>query len=351
MRIGILTHHYIKNYGAFLQVYALQETLKKEFPNDDVYVINYINRKHLFVNIAGWYRFNPKKDSIKKYFQKITIPSLFSKIEKEYLNTSKKVYNVRQVNELNFDAIIIGSDEVWHYGDKKSYDPIKFGLDLTCKNVITYAPSMGGANINEASNEVIEGLKNIKAFSARDNSAEEFVKKYTNKKCTRVLDPTLLYEFPEYSSKIVDRLKKERYLLMYYCDGLPDDLKKEILNYAQEHNLKIYGAGEYKKWFDDFPININPFEWIEMFRNAEVIFTGTFHGTIFSLKSQKQFFNYLSNPSRIKKVNSLLSEFKISDRIIKDKLESKENIDYTVINKIIEENRLRSVEYLEKSIK
>ena len=42
MKIGILTHHYIKNYGAFLQVYALQENLKKAFPNDEIYVINYI---------------------------------------------------------------------------------------------------------------------------------------------------------------------------------------------------------------------------------------------------------------------------------------------------------------------
>ena len=70
MKIGILTHHYIKNYGAFLQVYALQETLKKEFPNDEIYVINYIKRKHLYINTAGWFRFNPKKDSLKTYFQK-----------------------------------------------------------------------------------------------------------------------------------------------------------------------------------------------------------------------------------------------------------------------------------------
>ena len=31
MKIGILTHHFIANFGAFLQAYALQECLKREF--------------------------------------------------------------------------------------------------------------------------------------------------------------------------------------------------------------------------------------------------------------------------------------------------------------------------------
>ena len=65
MKIGILTHHYIKNYGAFLQVYALQETLKKLYPEAIVEVINYINRKHNIINILGWYRFNKKNEFLK----------------------------------------------------------------------------------------------------------------------------------------------------------------------------------------------------------------------------------------------------------------------------------------------
>lgn len=50
--IGIITHHYIKNYGAFLQAYALQETLKILYPFSEVEIINYINRKHYFTKIV-----------------------------------------------------------------------------------------------------------------------------------------------------------------------------------------------------------------------------------------------------------------------------------------------------------
>ena len=75
-KIGILTHHYIDNYGAFLQGYALQETVKHIFPNDQVNMINYINRKHLIKNVLGWFRYNPKKDSWKSYCQKIRLPKI-----------------------------------------------------------------------------------------------------------------------------------------------------------------------------------------------------------------------------------------------------------------------------------
>ena len=36
MKIGILTHQYIDNYGAFLQAYALREAMAKAFPEDQV---------------------------------------------------------------------------------------------------------------------------------------------------------------------------------------------------------------------------------------------------------------------------------------------------------------------------
>ena len=105
MKIGILTHQYIHNYGAFLQAYALQETLKKLYPNDDIYMINYINIKHLTKNTLGWFRYNPKKDSIKSYFQKIKLPRIFSKTQKKYFNLTKKIFTTEDLNKQKFDAI------------------------------------------------------------------------------------------------------------------------------------------------------------------------------------------------------------------------------------------------------
>ena len=43
LKIGILTFHNADNYGAVLQCYALQEKLKKNFPECDVSVVDYRN--------------------------------------------------------------------------------------------------------------------------------------------------------------------------------------------------------------------------------------------------------------------------------------------------------------------
>lgn len=51
MRIGILTHHYVKNYGAFLQMKAMYETLRRLYPKAEIVVVNYVNPRHWRKNI------------------------------------------------------------------------------------------------------------------------------------------------------------------------------------------------------------------------------------------------------------------------------------------------------------
>ena len=356
-KIGILTHHYIHNYGAFLQGYALQETLKNIYPEDKVYMIDFIKKTHSIKNILGWFRYNPKKDSIKSYAQKIKIPSIFTKIQKKYYNLTKKVKNANDLNNLNLDAIVVGSDEVWHFEDIANH-PLKFGYGIKAKKLLSYAPSTGSSNvdIDNVPKYIKEGFKNFTALSARDDNAEKLIKNVLNVDATRVLDPTLLYEFPEYKSNFVDYIKSQKYILMYYCDKIPDCIKNNIIDYAKENNYKIFGAGEYKKWFTETFVDINPFEWVEMFRNAQFVFTGTFHGAVFSIKSRKNFYTYLTNPSRVKKVESILKQLNLENRIMnidnyKDRFKQiEENINYNSVYKILDKEKKKSIDFLKKSI-
>jgi len=356
-KIGILTHHYIHNYGAFLQGYALQEAVKSLYPNDEVYMIDFVNKKHAIKNTLGWFRYNPNKDSIKSYIQKIKLPKIFKKTQKEYYNLTKRIRNTEELNNLKLDAIIVGSDEVWHYEDIAKH-PMKFGYGVKVPKLIAYAPSTGSSNVRDGIPEYVkEGMKNFTGLSARDDNAEELIKNVLGKECTRVLDPTLLYEFPEYSSKFVDYIKSQKYILMYYCDNLPESIKNEIIEYANKNGYKIFGAGEYKKWFTETFVDINPFEWVEMFRNAQIVFTGTFHGAVFSIKSRKNFYCYLTNSSRVKKVGSLLKQFEINERILNaenyyellSKID-KNNINYEEIYANINKYKNNSLEYLKESI-
>lgn len=356
MKIGIITHHYIKNYGAFLQTYALQQYLTETYPQAEVVIVNYVNRKHQIINIGGCFRFFWRKESIRAYLEKIKIPGTFSKAERKYLRTTKKVRNAQEINALGLDAIIVGSDEVWHYEDKAA-SPIKFAVGLDCPRILSYAPSCGGVNLEHGIPDYVrEGMKNFTSLSARDDLSEKLVYQVLGYRPVRVLDPTLLYEFPVYEDAFVKKLQQEKYILMYFCEKLPQEGIERICRYAREHNWKIYGAGEYARYYSDITINVSPFQWVEMFRNAQFVFTGTFHGAVFSLITERNFAAYLTNPSRVKKVYSLLGQFALTQRIFKEgQMERIEElldtpIDYSSFNETKEKVRQSSYDFLEQAL-
>ncbi len=356
MKIGIITHHYIKNYGAFLQTYALQQYLKEKYTDAEVVIVNYINKKHQIINIGGCFRFFIGRESIKAYLEKIKLPATFSKAEREFLNITKRVKNAEEINALGLDAVIIGSDEVWHYEDKAA-SPIKFAVGLRNKKIISYAPSCGGVDLSHPIPEYVQsGMKNFTDISVRDDVSEQLVNRLLGFKPVRVLDPTLIYDFPVYEDNFTRRLKKENYILMYFCEKLPEEGIQKIIAYAKGKNWKIYGAGEYAKYYSDITINVSPFQWVEMFRNAQFVFTGTFHGAVFSLITQRNFAAFLTNPSRVKKVNSLLEQFELRNRIFTEqdlgKIEEllEQGIDYSSFNERKEQVRQSSYEFLENAI-
>ena len=352
MKIGILTHQYINNYGAFLQAWALRQAIAELFPEDEVQIIDYINVKHYIINAGGWFRFYRDRETLKEWVKKIRLPHVFGKARKEEMVLSPKCFNAKQINALGFDCIVVGSDEVWNYKDSKGNAELKFGIGLTCKNLIAYAPSVGKAASGEAAPQyVIDGICKFKRISARDDSTEQLVERVTGSAPTRVLDPTFLTRFPQADL----RVSKKPYILFYYCEKLPEHILNQIFSYAREHDLAVYGAGECDKRYSAVTVNLTPFEWIEMFRNAEFVFTGTFHGAVFSILNRRQFKVHLTNESRIKKVTALLNEMGIANRVIQPDFQfdldrMKSEIDYGAVQPTIEQKLRQSRQYLKEAI-
>lgn len=352
MKIGILTHQYINNYGAFLQAYALCQAVQNLYPNDEVEIIDYVNIKHFVINTGGWFRFYSDRENFKCWLEKIKLPHTFAVARKKYMQLSKRVFTASQINKLGYDRIIVGSDEVWNFKDSKANAALKFGEGLDCKRLIAYAPSVGKTEVNEILPAYVEnGIKKFYALSARDDLTYELGKRITGNEPTRVLDPTFLGDFPKVEQKKI----KKPYILFYYCEKLPAEILNKIFDYAEKNGLAVYGAGECNRRYTDITVNLTPFEWVEMFRNAEFVFTGTFHGAVFSILNKRQFKVYLTNESRIKKVGALLSELGITDREIKkdycfDLSIQKSEIDYEAVYRIIDQKKIISRDYLRKTL-
>lgn len=352
MKIGILTHHTINNFGAFLQAWALQEKLKALFPLDEVFVINYIIPKQNIINVGGFFRFYPAQETPRSWLNKITQPSIFSKNRKEFLNTTKKVYNAEQINALGLDCIVIGSDEVWNYNDPKSYSAVKFSAGLTCKRIVAYAPSTGKATGEDVPNEVREAMKGFTAISVRDRNAAEMCRRTLGVEPVRVCDPTFLTPTPKIDNEKIRKLTEKPYVLFYYCNGIPRDLKEKLIAKAHNRGLEVLGGGEYDKLYSKMSIRLTPFEWAELFRRTEYVYTGTFHGVVFSILNRKNFRVYASIESRVKKIAALLDQFGIGNRDIPADAAIPENdaIDYDAVYRKIDKLRAESGDYLLRAV-
>lgn len=352
MKIGILTHHFIANFGAFLQAYALQEVIRREHPNDEVVIINYIHLKHFIINTGGWFRFYIGCETIGEWLQKIQLPRTFLSARHKYMNLTRRCYDVNDVNRLGLDVIVVGSDEVWNFKDAKSDAEIKFGKGLACKRLISYAPSVGNSTPDDEIPEyVIEGIRKFSAISVRDSLGQRLVKYLTGNTPLKVLDPTFLIDFP--TEEV--RLPNKEYILFYYAENLPTHIKEQIFDYAEKHGLAVYGAGECDKHYSAITVNLSPFQWVWMFRNARFVITGTFHGVAFSIENERQFKVYLTQKNRIQKVKDILETLGIENRSIDDSFvfdlkQLEKEIDYNAVNERLRKKRKESSDFLRSEI-
>lgn len=261
------------------------------------------------------------------------------------------MFSAKGINKLGLDCIVVGSDEVWNIKENKGIALEKFGVGLNSERLISYAPSCGKTTVdNDIKSLIKSGMEKFDAISVRDSFTENFVNSIINKSGELVLDPTFLIDI----TADIDSLNlKSPYILFYYCDGMPDEMKKQIIYQAHKNGYSVYGAGECNKLYDDITVNLTPFQWAGMFKNASYVFTGTFHGTVFSIKNRKQFSIYATNESRIRKIQDLLDQLEIRGREANgfEDIKVKEPIEYNSVYCLIEQKRKSSLEFLNTNIR
>ena len=350
MKIGILTHHYVKNYGAYLQASALIETLRDMVPNADIRIVNYVKRYHLLRNIIHVARFRLKKDTLSTYDQRLKLLRTFIRYEHRLPHTHR-VYRGSGIDALHLDCLIIGSDEVWDYEDY-GFSPVKFGVGVSQTPVVAYAPSIGRADpAGNVGPEIQDALSAFSGLSARDESTVQFIGQQTGRAAAVVLDPVLLCDWED---KLGEPVVSQPFVLVYDCkltNGQKDILKR----YAASKRLLIIGAGEQDSLYDRMTTNLTPYQWVSLFRDAQKVVTGTFHGTLFSVKFRRNFVAFPTEKNRIRKITSFLSVTGLEAAYLSgegnhfaDMLET--DIDYSAANEIIRRMQDESRAFLRESI-
>lgn len=363
-KIGILTYHSGFNYGACLQAYALQTTLKKM--GFDTEIINFETER--FVTSREMFSKHPRR--VKEVIKNITrLPywkslhereRLFNGFTKNILQATPRFYTEQEVikNIDKYDCIICGSDQIWNLSKKDAPAAnLLFYLNFPKKQRrISYAASFGGW-VKEAPlylDTILPWLKEFDAISVREKSGVEFIQSL-GLNCELVLDPTILLDKEDYDPICKERLLKEKYIAMFGWNT-NSDLVKAAKIVSERLKLPVYNiVPPPRKLFSRIPrkLDIGPCEFLSMIKNAEFVVTNSFHGTAFATTFEKPYVSIVSGKADTR-MYSLLGQLGLLNHLVRVKdlnVESLLNVDYNEVQRRKDELRQSSFLYLTNALK
>lgn len=258
----------------------------------------------------------------------------------------KKYFNIEYYNNLIkqppiADAYIVGSDQVWGWFSNENL--LHFGP----RNIkrIAFAPSFGGRPPrNDAQWDLLsKHLKQFDLVTVREPEGIEYCKKAGYTKAYHIPDPTLLLNVSSYEPFCENCKKREKkYILLYLLGNYTNINLKEIYQFAQKRDLDVIYVesqgriDEYEKEYPTIP------EWLTLVKNAEYVFTNSFHGTAFSVIFHKKFLTFplIGIFERMNhRVYSILEKYHLNSRIYDGDINIiSNNIDYTEVENIREKD-------------
>lgn len=331
-KIGILTYHSGYNYGACLQAYALQTTLRKMGYESEI--INFETER--FVASREMFSRHPRR--LKEIIKNVSrIPywkslhereNMFNRYTFEVLKSTQRYKTEDEVirHATDYDCIICGSDQIWNLSQKDAPAAnLLFYLNFPkTQRRVAYAASFGKWVKEAPSQEdgFLPWLKQFDAISVREQSGVDYIKSL-GLNCEISLDPTILLDKEDYDEICRERLVKNKYILMFGWETNQDliDAAKKI---GRELNLPILNivpppramfCGIQRK------LDVGPREFLSMIKHAEFIVTNSFHGTAFSTTFEKPYVSIVSGHADTR-MKSLLRQLGLSDHLV-----SKDNVD------------------------
>lgn len=362
MRVGILTQPLSRNYGGILQNYALQQVLREMGHEPYTFDLGLYTWKDWFIitikciikKIIGILCTFPENPSHRRNQEK----TLRKFVTKHIALASPRCKRPtpKQILKYKFQAIIVGSDQVWrpkyNYPIEKMF--LDFTHDLDIKR-IAYAASFGTSDweYTEKQTENCRVLaQKFDAISEREDSGIELCEKYLNVSATHVLDPTMLLTKDDYNKLIADiPISKENYLFAYILDE--DENKMSfITKIAREKRLTpiIIGAGKELKDSDSIE------KWLAYFRDAKFVVTDSFHGAVFSIIYSKGFVVIGNFRRGVNRMQSLLTMFNLSDCLLRTPMDMEfmqndiKNINWEYVNEELDKKRKMSIIFLRENL-
>lgn len=371
-KIGVITFwdsH--ENYGQLLQCFALQYYLcKKGYAPELIKYLPAKTKKSILDSICKlanplyiWKYWNYKKRlRLEVNFNKTHL-RFFDEFRARHITATDKTYIGYQslCNEVwKYETLICGSDQIWRYDGLE--DNVKgYFLHFAPKAIrkIAYAASFGRTSLPADYAALLPSLiADYTALGLRENSGVVLCMEAGRDDSTLVADPTLLLVGEEYIKAILEGggIKYRKSCFCYFLNWDTLIPIREIGDYTDSKRLSIEFFPTHGSQ-NQYPFKINSDltipAWIESLASSDVVFTNSFHGTVFAILFKRNFIVFpLTGKSAgmNDRVVSLLSLLGIDNRIYCEAMDIEstlENpIDWDQVDKQLKIYREKSSNFL-----
>ncbi|MFQ6803465.1 MAG: polysaccharide pyruvyl transferase family protein [Lachnospiraceae bacterium] len=371
-KICIATWYGPANFGTGLQAVALSQYLI-----NSGYEVSYVEDKR---NINTKTKISQNKDRLyiikellsgrwlcRRKYKKDFIEK--RRLQKQFLEKYSTVFSIlsnddeQKIND-TFDIFIAGGDQIWNPSVYENVFLLSMANDEKIK--ISYGTSVGVKEIPNKLKDVYKTyLNRLSYISVRERQSAEALRTFIEKDIAVVVDPTFLlsadeWEFLLKDAEINEKEFAEPYILCYFVGT-----RKSYWKYVEKvHKSTGYRVvvipinnEAYVNRFDKY-VKVSPAEFLWLIKHATIVCTDSFHATVFSIQYDKEFYTLKrfldeSSDSQNGRLQNLLSAYQLDSRLIcnEKKFVRNREIDYDRVKKVLQEERIRSIKWLQTALK
>lgn len=381
MKIGIITLNG-ENFGNRLQNYAVQEILKEY---GEVYTVKQ-EKKVLNNSNIKKRRFSPKyikavidsrlqniyhistrkKSTLKKivYYLKSKNSlnsalqlrsSAYKDFDKKYINFEPNLLHLKGDEQSSwvktYNAWVCGSDQIWNPSYPTATRNAFLQFTKSTRRV-SFSASIGINDIKKLPESYKEWIEEIPYLSVRENKAAELVKELTGREAEVLLDPTMLLPRDRWEaiSNAVDYKFPKKFALTYFLGNREIEYENFINEDIKARNIERIDLlnGEFPEY-----LSFGPVHMVAAIRQADIIYTDSFHGVVFSILFHKPFIVFKrieEGASMFSRLDTLLSLFDLKDRIYSgDNCKLSDNINFVNVDQVIKREQVRAKAFLDNA--
>ena len=352
-KIGIVTIFDKKNIGNRLQNYALHYYIANHLGYETETLVSFKNKKPVINPIVIYYLANclskvsklARKRVGGRQTRYLKIQKWNKKIPTRFFYASD---HIPECVDDEYSFFLAGSDQIWNHMFSSQKFPDYFLEFASPEKRNAIAASIGNNALPDQWKDYYkERLEEFNKLSVRENEGAHIINDLLGLNVPVLIDPTMALtrkEWHDVSRKPKGDLQTP-YILTYILSHDLNSVDRDIINqWKKKDQYKVYEImGEDRSWMN----GVGPAEFLYLIENAALVFTDSFHGTIFSILFHTPFIVFKRQEYQMEsRINTLLNNMGLQNRKVYSGDDSVFTCDFTEADINLEIQRNAYKEYL-----